>query len=359
MKSRLAMRVIEGGPFAPPRLPFELHFRSPDHPKAVQLRQQHDLERVAGEGSDFTRARRVKTWVRKQWNHGYDELTGEFDALKLIAAARKGKMFACGKYVFTFVQCCLAVGLIARRVVIKRAAAGFPYACPGNSAHVTAEVYCRELGGWVVLDPDINAHYRYRSRPISALEIHQRWHRNRGRGIVQHLDKPTFVVPESHEAMFADFAHLDTKPFYYNIYTSTANGLPSAKTNVELCYAGIVPHPPALDYEPNLGSQGASGVMVARDDQFNWPLQQTFVNAVTTRTQSARDIELRLEHNMPFFDHFEWSVGGKRFRRCKNDRPRLHLPMGRTTVRVRGVDCYALPGHEASIVFEVSQLRGA
>jgi hypothetical protein len=359
MSDRMDMRVIGGGPFAPPRLPFEPHFRAANDRKAVRLRDEHDLERIAGRGGDFARARRIKTWVRKLWNHGYDQLTTSWDALNFIAAARKGKSFSCGSYSFTFVQCCLAMGLPARRVIIKRAAAGFPYQCPGNSAHVTAEVYCRELGDWVVLDPNINAHYRYRDKPISALEIHQRWHRNRGRGIVQHRDKPDFVVPEGHEAMFADFGHLDTKPYYHNVYTSTANGLLPTAANVELCYAGILPYPPALDYEPNVAAQGLQCMMVARDDQFNWPLQQTFVSAVTTRSNSARDVELRFEHNMPFFDHYEWSVGGKRFRRCKDERPRLRLAMGRTKVKVRGVDCFARPGHEASMTFEVTKLPGA
>jgi hypothetical protein len=298
--------------------------------------------------------------VRKLWPHGYDQLTGAVDALHYIAAARKGKVFACGAYTYTFVQCCLAVGLPARRVVIKRASAGFPYECPGNSAHVTAEVYCRELRDWVVLDPDVNAHYHIRNRPIGALEIHQRWHRDGGRGIKQVRDEPAFVVPPDCEAMFRDFAHRDTVPFYHHVYTTTVQGMPGTvrQKQLEVCYAGVLPHPPALDFKPNVGSQGTGGVMVARDEQFNWPLQQTFVSAIT-RGKSARDVELQLSNNLPFFDHYEWSVGGKPFRRCKNDRPRLRLTQGRTTVNVRGVDCFARPGHEATIIFELSPLRGA
>lgn len=364
---RLSLRILKGGPFAPPCDPFTIHFRSANDPRAVRLREEYDLEAVAGAGSDFTRARRIKTWVRRRWNHGYDDVPHAVDALDYLAAARVGKSFACGKYAFTFVQCCLAIGVPARTVIIKHGDAGFPYDRPGNSAHVISEAYCRELGKWVVLDADLNGFYHRDGEPVGALEIHQAWHRQRGRGIEQTLDKPGFVVPTSCEGftsrqlveLFEQFNRLQTKPYYNHLYTNTVIGVTASQArplnSVNLCYAGILPYPPALDYTANLGIQGRGCLMTAREDQFNWPIQRTFLSAVMVGDRPSRKVELALDHNMPFFDHFELTMTGKPFRRIEGAVRRLTLPFGRTTIKVRGVDVFGRPGHEASITFEVTK----
>src|SRR5512134_3727193 len=93
------LRVLLGGPYEKPVFPFPFRFRSPSDPAAVALRKKYRLMEIAGEGSDFARARRLKSWVRSQWNHGYDgegdQETTPQDALDILKRARRGNALSC------------------------------------------------------------------------------------------------------------------------------------------------------------------------------------------------------------------------------------------------------------------------
>jgi hypothetical protein len=362
---RLITRVIRGGPFARPVEAITPSFRLPGHPRASLLCQRHDLLHIAGKGTDFARARRMKTWVRKQWDHGYDLLHDNADALDYLAASGNGKSFACGKYAQTFVECCLAVGLPARSVIVKLRHADFPHSRAGNSAHVTTEVYCRDQCNWVVLDVDINGYYQCENRPVSALEIHEAWHADRGQHIEQILDRPHFVCPtkcpgfdkNDLKKMFRDFTQHQTKDYYHNIYTSTVHGYNTRERRqhkpLNLNYAAIVSFPLAMDFTANDGEQGRQCTMTARRDLFNWPIQQTFMHAVMLGKRPSRRVELILDHTMPFFDHYEIAIGREGFRKLRSNRCKQSLPDGRTTFRARCIDTFGLPGHVATLTFNV------
>src|SRR6185503_7028694 len=113
-----------------PAFSFAFQFRSPEDPAAAALRKKYRLLEVAGDGSDFARARRLKSWVRKHWDHGYDnqgaEHTQPQDALDILALAGRGKRFHCWFYRRTLTQCCLAVGLLAREMGACRKEIDFP-----------------------------------------------------------------------------------------------------------------------------------------------------------------------------------------------------------------------------------------
>ena len=187
------VRVIAAGPTQRPAELLEPAFRPPEHPKAAQLRKRYRLKSVAGEGTDFECARRIKMWARSRWNHGYDQIQGSDDALRLLAAAATGLNFACGSYARTFVQCSLAAGLPARVVGIHRKEVDFPHGYAGNSGHTVAEVYCREPAKWVLMDTDANCFYTINDTPAGALDLHRAWHERRGENVRQVLDEPLFV----------------------------------------------------------------------------------------------------------------------------------------------------------------------
>lgn len=355
----LTVRVVESGPAQKPVETFDPVFRTPDHPTATKLRHMYHLLEVAGQGSDFERARRIKTWVRQRWDHGYDgrKMRGELDALALLAAAKRGLNFACGSYAQTFMECCQAVGLPARRLNIRRKETDFPHGCRGNNGHCVAEVYCRELGKWVLMDADRNSHYCLRGKPMSALDLHRSWRRDRGKGAVFVEDDPAIVAPASCPGytplelrrMTADCRRHHGKHFFHYIVTSLVHGFAQREAkrfpSRRLFFAGEG-HPwLARNFRGNIPLDGWT--LVDREDQFNWPIDRTFLQARMLGQRPSRLVEIRLQHTMPYFHHFELAVGRAAFRRLRGDGKRLRLSEGRTTLRARCVDVYGRPGHEA------------
>jgi hypothetical protein len=354
------LRIARGGPFQKPVRPFRPQFRPPDHPSAVELRKKYKLLSVAGNGGDFERARRLKSWVRSRWNHGWDN-EGQRDALDILERARRGGSFHCGGYSRVLVQCCLAVGLPARQVAIHRHRCDFRDGIQFNAGHAVAEVYCRDFAKWVILDADANAYYLVDDVPASCLDIHGLWHAKRGMGAQQVVDDPPLVIPTTcpHVSddylrrMFREFACHLTKDYYYYVEAHISNGYtdyPSGADRRTVWHVGVVPPPLAL------GSEGLNvdGIVFVEDErQFNWPLNQTFVQATMCGQKPTSRVDVRLDHNMPFFGHFELCIGSEGFRRLRGDRKVLTLSGARTRIRARCMDIFGAPGHEAELVIEL------
>ncbi len=357
--NKMTVRVAGGGPFAKPAEPFEPRFRPPEHPAAVELCRKFRLRQIAGEGTDFQRARRIKTWVRRQWNHGFDALPNPYGAIDLLTAARNGKSFQCGHYSQTFAECCLAVGIPARVIGLARREVDFPYDCPGNSGHIVAEVYCRDHAKWVLFDCDTNCTYRSGRQPLSALELHKAWHRNRGRGIELVQDDPPQRMPETCpglssqqlRSLIADFYRFDIKHLYHFVHVGTVQGYQAEPDEMRgahcIRYTGAVHYPLAMGFRANTGETGRRGFLTDREELFNWPIDRTFIQATMLGSKPSPRIELTLQHTMPFFDHFELSINSGPFRRLRRDRVALKLDPGHSRLHARCVDRFGKPGHDA------------
>lgn len=351
------LRIVSGGPFQKPVLPCRPLFRPPDHPDAVVLRDRYGLLGIAGQGGDFERARRLKTWVRSRWNHGWDN-EGQREALEILARAEQGGSFNCGFYARTLTQCCLSIGLPARQMEISREGYDFPDTCLHNAGHSVVEVYCRDLGKWVMLDSDANAFYAIDDVPASCLDVHRAWHADRGQRVKQVEDEPPLTVPTSCPVvspaylrqMFRELARHKAMDYYYHIAARASHGYvayPEGADRRTVRYTGVTPPLLAAVYR---GVRLDGAILVDDEAHFNWPIDRTFVQATMAAERPSRRIEIRLDHNMPFFDHFELRVGRGPFRRLKGDRRIVTLDAGKTTIRARCVDVFGLAGHEAALV---------
>jgi len=361
------VRVRGRGPFARPVEPFEPAFCPPSSPRLAALRRGYRLADVAGEGADFDRCRRIMNWVRSRWNHGYDSIPDRSDALGLLAAAARGLRFQCSDYATLFVQCCLALGLPARRLGIRRKETDFPHGYLGNHGHSVAEAYCREPAKWVLFDADLNCHYTIAGAPAGALDLHRSWHEHRGRNVAQVLDEPRFVpilqCPGISERQmrknWRDFSRHRTIDYYFYLTAALAHGYartdPPPERRGTLFFAGIVPPPLAVNFR----QARPDHVLVTREDQFNWPIDRTFILASMLGAKPSRRVEVRLQHTMPFFDRFELAVGRGSFRRLRGDAAVLSVPDGLTTVRARCVDGFGRPGHEATVKIETRTVAAA
>lgn len=82
---------------------------------------------------------------------------------------RQGKPVLCGNLAEIYVAFCEASGLIARTVGMSLLVRNGLW---GSDAHVGAEVWIPEMGGWIYQDPTYNCYWKVEGRPASALLLH-------------------------------------------------------------------------------------------------------------------------------------------------------------------------------------------
>ncbi len=142
-------------------------------PEWEALRRDYDLERIAKTGTSFARAKRLLHYFAPRLKHEsfYDNhvpcnapalLAYSFDnAEHGINCLNKSKILA---------ECCLALGIYARRVFIS------PFSPFDFDSHVVCEIYDETLGKWVMLDPSTDGYFVDDARtPLSMLEIRSRF----------------------------------------------------------------------------------------------------------------------------------------------------------------------------------------
>lgn len=121
----------------------------------LELREQHGLAAIAGEGSDFDRAVRVMDWLTTHVRHnGMCNPEGPRCAQTALAFAfdQPERGVNCAWLATTLTECLLSLGIPARTVYIMPFA---PYDCDN---YVVTEVWTGDA--WVMLDPTCNCFAR-------------------------------------------------------------------------------------------------------------------------------------------------------------------------------------------------------
>ncbi len=119
--------------------------------------------------SEFERFIALREWVSRQWRHHDGEPYPGWDPMIILEWLRNKKPNACGFCVIysqLYYQLCLALGMIARPVVMTRTETMH------DGGHFVTEVYSNEYNKWVVMDVDYNVHYELYGEPLNALELH-------------------------------------------------------------------------------------------------------------------------------------------------------------------------------------------
>ena len=154
------------GPAVPPD--YEL-----DCPEYETLREKYGLDRLAGKGSAFQRAKRLLHHLAPRLTHSsYYDNHVPCDALSLMEYSyeRPDQGINCLNKSKILAECCLAVGIYARRVAIM------PYSPYDNDNHVVAEIYDPEPAKWIMLDPTTDGWFEAENgAPLSVLEIRERF----------------------------------------------------------------------------------------------------------------------------------------------------------------------------------------
>ena len=140
-------------------------------PEFVTLREMYDLERIAGKGSDFARAQRLLHHFAPRLHHGswYDNHV-PCNALDLLEYSfdKPDQGINCLNKSKILAECCLALGIYARRVSIM------PFSPYDFDNHVVTEIYDRELKKWIMLDATTDGYFVDENKtPLSLLEMQE------------------------------------------------------------------------------------------------------------------------------------------------------------------------------------------
>lgn len=144
-----------------------------DCPEFAELREKYDLLSIAGKGSDFHRAKRLLHNLAPRLTHStwYDNHI-QYNSLRLLEYSLDNPNHGinCLNKSKILVECCLAIGVYARRVSIM------PFSPYDFDNHVVAEIYDRALEKWIMLDPTTDGYFiDERKMPLSLLEMRSKF----------------------------------------------------------------------------------------------------------------------------------------------------------------------------------------
>ena len=142
-------------------------------PEFDELRAKYNLEKIAGKGSDFVRAKRLLHYLAPRLTHSswYDNHI-ECNALRLLEYSLDNpeQGINCLNKSKILVECCMALGVYARRVIIM------PFSPYDFDNHVVAEIYDRTLEKWIMLDPTTDGYFIDETKtPLSLLEMRRKF----------------------------------------------------------------------------------------------------------------------------------------------------------------------------------------
>lgn len=142
-----------------------------DCPEYGELRERYGIEGIAGDGPDLERALRLMRWMAPRLRHrpDYDNRV-PMNSLALLEYSLDNPKHGinCRNKAVILTECCLALGIYARRVYIM------PYSPYDMDNHVVTEVFCRELDKWVMLDPSTGGSFTDgQGSPLSLLELRE------------------------------------------------------------------------------------------------------------------------------------------------------------------------------------------
>ena len=142
-------------------------------PEFEELREKYNLIQIAGKGSDFVRAKRLLHYLAPRLAHSpwYDNHI-VCNALRLLEYSfdNPEQGINCLNKAKILAECCLAVGIYARRVRIM------PFSPYDFDNHVVAEIYDRTLEKWIMLDPTTDGYFIDDAKtPLSLLEMRSKF----------------------------------------------------------------------------------------------------------------------------------------------------------------------------------------
>lgn len=146
-----------------------------DCPEYKTLIEKYGIDEIAGKGTSFQRSERLLHWMSPKLTHksNYDNhIPCNSLALLEYSLNNPDQGINCVNKAKILAECCLAVGIYARRVFIM------PYSPYDSDSHVVTEIYDPKMGRWIMLDPSMDGYIiDENGQPLSVLAAREKFAR--------------------------------------------------------------------------------------------------------------------------------------------------------------------------------------
>jgi len=317
-----------------------------EEPRLQILRQRWRLDQIiAGASSEYQKILRLKRWIRQQWENGWDrgelQFVPPWDALVVLElASRKLSLGMCTHYASTFVQCCNAVGLVARVVII--------------SCHCVAEVWSNEFGKWILMDPGCDTDdgrkgtrsFERNGIPMSALDLHLAHVHRDYQGVVELNDPEPFGGSlEENIALYRQFCVTRRNNFLTSL-------LPEEPEHGAVAYT----YDGHVWYDSTQMPLPQFSITSRREGDFHWTLNETAIHLQIG--PEPQTLEVLLDTVTPNFETYlvrfndgDWEEQGARFR--------WPLQPGLNTLRAKTRNRFGIEGRESVVTVSLGRMFGA
>lgn len=172
-------------------------FEDAEYPLLIE---EYDIEKTAGEGSEFEKALRLMNEYAPRLKHksNYDNSV-EMNALSLLGHSldNKNNGINCRNKAQILNEMCLALGIYSRKVWI------LPNSVYDNDCHVVNEVWDTKYNKWIMLDITNNEYWVDESKtPLSVTEI-------REKGAMQEFCTPVYEGDSLNDLEALKEKHID------------------------------------------------------------------------------------------------------------------------------------------------------
>lgn len=135
------------------------------------LKSRYPLESlVSGETTDMGKIVNILDWTSRQWEHSGSNQPAKQDALTILNEAQEGKQFRCVEYGIVATAALNSVGIPARTLGLKTRDVE---KVMRGAGHIVSEVYSKDLGKWLFIDPQFNVIPTLNGVPLNGVEFQQ------------------------------------------------------------------------------------------------------------------------------------------------------------------------------------------
>lgn len=280
------------------------------NPRAQRLVRQYRLEEAIACGTtDLERLCLLRDWCWKQW-FGWQGIPfcPSWDPLEILDTVKNNwGVGMCTHWSALFTGCAGALGYHARMLVIDH--------------HCLNEVWVDDLGKWILMDAagDNNFLWELDGRPLNALEVHEALRREHGGDIRQRVwrarwqPRPPNAVSGPNQVLGA--TEYLCKPLESSLEIYCRFGI--TLRNDYLVEPVPVEHAHGTDHyhwngflwwtDESNPKYPEYSLQTQRRDDLYWTIGR--VRAYLQQTRRPRILEVRLEHVMPNFSHYELKRG--------------------------------------------------
>lgn len=193
-------------------------------PEYAELREKYELVKIAGKGSEFQKAKRLLHYFAPKLTHSswYDNHV-ECNALKLLEYSfdNPEQGINCLNKSKILEECCLALGIYARRVRIM------PFSPYDFDNHVVNEIFDKKLNKWIMLDMTTDGYFvDENNTPLSLLEMRDKFANDEFVTFVKSTDRLTNLEKSRSNNVDKNY-YICKNLFYFTIGAQCKFGQPS------------------------------------------------------------------------------------------------------------------------------------